>query len=271
MAIDYSTYTWLKVEVDEDGVAIVTMNNPEQLNATTPEGLDEIHNRIFPDLGRDESVKAVIITGAGRAFSAGGNVKRFARDADTTPGQPWIRPELHHGIHLLDGMLNLTKPIIAAVNGVAVGLGATIALFCDIIIAAETARFGDTHIKVGIVPGDGGTIIWPLLVGPAKAKELLMTGDIIDAREAERIGLVNRVVPLEDLMPTAKELARRLARGPILAIAWTKRSVNKRIKQDVNLLMDGCLGAERISFESQDHKEATRAFTEKREPQFKGR
>jgi len=168
-------------------------------------------------------------------------------------------------------MLDLDKPIIAAVNGAAVGLGATIALFCDIIIAAETARFGDTHVRAGVVAGDGGAVMWPLLVGPAKAKELLMTGDIIDAKEAERIGLVNKVVPLADLLPTARELARRLANGPTLAIAWTKHSINKRIKQDVNLLIDASLASENLTFLTEDHKEAARAFVEKREPKFKGR
>ncbi len=268
MTIDYSTYKYLKVEV-EDGVATVTMNRPEALNAVNQEGEDELHHRIFQDLQQDETVRAVIITGAGRAFCAGGDVKGFNRDA--TEGRS-SRDLLGRNVaKQLEAMLDLDKPIIAAVNGAAVGLGATIALFCDIIIAAETARFGDTHISVGLVPGDGGTVIWPLLVGPAKAKELLMTGDIIDAKEADRIGLVNKVVPLEDLMPTAKELARRLAQGPTLAIAWTKRSVNKKLRRDINLLTDMDSLTERLTFSTEDHKEAARAFVEKRKPQFKGR
>ncbi len=267
MIIDYSTYKYIKVDI-EDGVATVTLNRPEALNAVNPELSDELHNRIFPDLGRDEAVRAIIITGAGRGFCAGGDVKGM--DERATKGAR--RPSGGGGgARLLENMLDLEKPIIAAVNGVAVGLGATVALFCDIIIAAETARFGDTHISVGLVPGDGGTVMWPLLVGPAKAKELLMTGDIINAQEAERIGLVNKVVPLDDLMPTAKELASRLANGPTLAIGWTKRSVNKKIKQDMNLLMDAAGLTETLSFATEDHKEAARAFVEKRKAQFKGR
>ncbi len=276
MTMDYSTYTYLKVEVDKDGVATVTLNRPEVLNAINRAGIVELHDRIFQDLAEDDAVKAIVLTGAGRGFCAGFDVKIFDKEATARATQPGgaaanLTRDTFGGIKLLNAMLDLEKPIIAAVNGAAVGLGATIAVFCDIIIAAETARFGDTHISVGVVPGDGGTIMWPLLIGPAKAKELLMTGDIIDAKEAERIGLVNRVVPLEDLMPTAKALARRLAKGPTLAIAWTKRSVNKRIKQDINLLMDGCLLSERITFQTEDHREAARAFAEKRQPKFKGR
>ena len=269
MTADYSAYKYFKIEV-EDGIATVTMNRPEALNALNREGLDELHKHLFRDLGQDASVKAIIITGAGRAFSAGGDVKVF--DAEANKGAIRIAGAgRSDGVKMLETILDLEKPIIAAVNGPAVGLGATIALFCDIIIAAETARFGDTHISVGLVPGDGGTVIWPLLIGVARAKELLMTGDIIDAKEADRLGLVNKVVPLEDLMPTAKKLAMRLAHGPTLAIGWTKRSVNKKIKQDMNLLIEAVSATERFSFYTEDHKEAARAFVEKRKPQFKGR
>ncbi|MBM2825775.1 MAG: enoyl-CoA hydratase [Dehalococcoidales bacterium] len=269
MPIDYSSYKYIEVEV-EDGVATVTLNRPEALNAPDEEGSYELHYRIFPDLGQDERIRAIILTGAGRAFCAGGDQKRGSAD--------WAREREKEALYarqsrliLIDSILNVDKPIIAAVNGPAIGMGATIALFCDIIIAADTARFGDTHIRVGLVPGDGGIVIWPLLVGLAKAKELLMTGDIIDAKEAERIGLVNRVVPLEDLMSTAKALARRLAQGPTLAIGWTKRSINKKVKQDLNLLMDDGDATQRLCYFTEDYKEGIKAFQEKREARFKGR
>jgi enoyl-CoA hydratase len=168
-------------------------------------------------------------------------------------------------------MLEVEQPLISAVNGDAVGLGATIALFCDIIIAAENARLGDTHVKVGLVAGDGGAVIWPLLIGVAKAKELLFTGDLIDAREAERIGLVNRVVPPGKAYEEALRLATRLAAGPTRAIRWTKLATNKRLKDEVNLVLDASLAVETLSMGTEDHKEAARAFVEKRPPRYTGR
>ena len=137
--------------------------------------------------------------------------------------------------------------------------------------AAENARFGDTHIRVGLVAGDGGAVIWPLLVGVAKAKELLFTGDLIDAREAERIGLINRVVPAGKAYDEAFALAKRLAAGPTRALRWTKLAANKRLKDEVNLVLDASLAVETLSFATEDHKEAARAFVEKRAPKFTGR
>lgn len=164
----------------------------------------------------------------------------------------------------------MEQPIVAAVNGDAVGLGATLALFCDIIIASEKARFGDPHVRVGLVAGDGGAVIWPLLCGVTKAKEYLMTGDLISAAEAERIGLINHAVPLGEVMPKAIELARRLANGPTRAIRWTKLACNKRLRDEVNLVLDASLAVETISMLTEDHREAARAFVEKRSPKFKG-
>jgi enoyl-CoA hydratase len=264
--VNYSGYEFIRIE-KQDGVALATLNRPEALNAANQRMHAEL-STIFEDLRKDDQVKAVVLTGAGRAFCAGGDI-RWMLEREHNPSS--IKKAMAEDKKIVTDILDLEVPLIAAVNGPAIGLGATIALFCDVIIASERARFGDPHVRVGIVAGDGGAVIWPLLVGVAKAKELLMTGDALDAQQAERLGLVNRVVPEGDLMPAAMELARRLAKGPLLAISWTKMAVNRRIRRDVDLIMDTSLAWEEHTFYSEDHKEAARAFVEKREPRFQGR
>lgn len=262
---DYSQYQCLKTEI-KDKIMTLTLNRPEVLNAVDSKMHTELA-QIFPEIQADSRVEVIILTGAGRAFSAGGDIKWMQDMAK--PGL--LEYVLWEGKKIINDLLNLEKPIIANVNGPAVGLGATIALFCDIIIASEKASFADPHVRVGIVAGDGGAVIWPLLISVCKAKEYLMTGDPIEAKEAERIGLINRVVPAEKLDETVWELAFRLANGPIRAIRWTKVSVNKRLKATANLILDTSLALEGMTFQTEDHKEAVQAFIEKRKPQFKGR
>jgi enoyl-CoA hydratase len=262
---DYSHYETLTIEV-QDRVATITLNRPERLNAVNPQMHHELEE-LFGAIAYDDDVNAIVLTGAGRAFCAGGDVKGM----DQRVREGSARVPLRGAKRLIQQMLEVEQPLIGAVNGDAVGLGATLALFCDIIIAAENARFGDTHVKVGLVAGDGGAVIWPLLVGVAKAKELLFTGDLIDAREAERIGLINRVVPAGKAYDEALTLAKRLAAGPTRAIRWTKLATNKRLKDEVNLVLDASLAVETLSFATEDHKEAARAFVEKRPPKFTGR
>jgi enoyl-CoA hydratase len=264
--MDYSRYELIKVE-KEDKVAIFTLNRPEALNAVNPQLHTELED-IFGDVGRDGDVNAIVLTGAGRAFCSGGDVKGM--DARQFNDPLRSREPLSYAKRLITNLVNVEQPIIAAVNGHAVGLGATLALFCDVIISSENAKFGDPHVRVGLVAGDGGAVIWPLLCGLVKAKEYLMTGDLISAAEAERIGLINHVVPQDDVMPKAMELAHSLANGPTKAIRWTKMACNKRLRDEVNLVLDASLAAETISMLSEDHKEAARAFTEKRQPKFKG-
>ena len=243
-------------------VAIITLNRPDALNAINPQLHTELED-IFSDVARDDDINVVVLTGAGRAFCSGGDVKSMdARQFDDTVK---TRMPLRSARRLIHNLIEVEQPIIAAVNGHAVGLGATLALFCDIIIASKDAKFGDPHVRVGLVAGDGGAVIWPLLCGLAKAKEYLMT-----AVEAERIGLINRVVPPDDVTPKAIELAHRLANGPTRAIRWTKLACNKRLHDEVNMVLDASLAVETLSMHTEDHKEATRAFAEKRAPQFKG-
>lgn len=258
--VDYTRYRYIKVHL-ENRIATVTLNRPEALNAITEEMHGELED-VFVDLARDDEVNVVVMTGAGRAFCAGGDVGEMKTEPFAS-----IFVRAHRLIH---NMLEVEQPIIAALNGDALALGATIALFCDIIYAAENARIGDPHIRVGLVPGDGGAVIWPLLVGLAKAKELLLTGDMISATEAERIGLINRVVPREELDESVMALARRLASGPSRAIRLTKMALNKRLRDEVNLVLDFSLLGERLTSATEDWTEAVQAFREKRAPKFKG-
>jgi enoyl-CoA hydratase len=211
----------------------------------------------------DREIDAVVLTGAGKAFCAGGDVKGMDAGAFKHRGSMTTEARL-----IVTTLLEVEQPIIAAINGDAIGLGATIALFCDITVASETARIADPHIKVGLVAGDGGAVIWPHLVGPNRAKEFLMRGNMINGADAARMGLVNYAVPAAEVMKKANELARELADGPRWAIRWSKVSVNKVLKESVNLVLDASLAYEEVSMTLPDHKEATRAFVEKRKPVF---
>ncbi|MGE0825060.1 MAG: enoyl-CoA hydratase/isomerase family protein [Candidatus Binatia bacterium] len=262
--MDYSRYHYLSVE-RKDKVLVVALNRPDSLNAINAELHTEI-SQIFADIAQDQETEVVLLTGKGRAFCAGGDIKWF-QDM-TTPQLDALFAEARK---IIIDMLEVEQPIVAAVNGPATGLGATLALFSDVIFAADNAKIGDPHVKVGVVAGDGGAIIWPWLVGAARAKEFLMTGDIISAAEAERIGLINHVVPADQLMDRAMAFANRLAKGPTKAIRWTKVSVNKILRDTANLVLDTSLALEKHCFVTEDHKEAIRSFVEKREPQFKGR
>src|SRR3989475_8437816 len=267
---DYSSYECIKVE-KADKLATVTLNRPDSLNAVNPQLHHELE-RIWVDLAEDADVNAILLTGAGKAFCAGGDVKGMAsRAGGGEGGQRRFALNPHGGRRLVQNMLEVEQPIIGAINGDAVGLGATIALFCDVIVASEKARFGDPHVRVGIVAGDGGAVIWPLLIGPARAKEFLMRGHLVNGADAAKMGLVNYAVPPEEVLPKARELAQELADGPTWAIRWSKLSVNKWLKDQLNLILDASLAYEMITFTTEDHKEAARAFVEKRKPKYQGR
>ncbi|HJY83712.1 MAG TPA: enoyl-CoA hydratase-related protein [Candidatus Binatia bacterium] len=268
---DYSHYECIKVE-KADKLATVTLNRPDSLNAVNPQLHHELE-RIWVDLAEDSDVNAILLTGAGRAFCAGGDVKGMASRSGGggEGGQRRFALNPAGGKRLVQNMLEVEQPIIGAINGDAVGLGATIALFCDVIVASEKARFGDPHVRVGIVAGDGGAVIWPLLIGPARAKEFLMRGHLVNGAEAAKMGLVNYAVPPEQVLSKARELAQELADGPTWAVRWSKLSVNKWLKDQLNLILDASLAYEMITFTTEDHKEAARAFVEKRKPRFQGK
>jgi enoyl-CoA hydratase len=273
MAIDYGEYEFLNVAV-ADRIATITINRPDRLNAVH-NALHHELEQIWIDVRADQDVNAIILTGAGRAFCAGGDVKGMAEGslsggAAPKKGKGRGRGPIaaSNGRRVIENMLDVEQPIIGAINGDAIGLGATLALLCDIIVASEKARFADTHVKVGIVAGDGGAVIWPLLIGPHRAKEFLMRGNFISGAEAGRIGMVNYAVGPDDVMTKARELAQELADGPTWAIRWSKLAVNKWLKQQANLILDASLAYEMMTFNTKDHQEAVKAFVEKRKPNF---
>jgi enoyl-CoA hydratase len=263
--IDYSGYEDLLIEKDK-GVMTITLNTPQTMNAFSP-AMHHGMSRIWTDIHDDPEVDVVVLTGAGRAFSAGGNVVAMQKKIDDTDLWDKGMPESKR---IIFRMLECDKPIIARLNGHAVGLGATVALFCDIIIAAEHAKIGDPHVNAGLVAGDGGAVIWPQLVGFARAKEYLMTGDLMTATEAERIGLINHVVAADELDDKVYTLARRLASGASKSIRWTKQLVNIPLRQLAHSMMDLGLSVETQSNSSADHQEAVTAFTNKQKPNFTG-
>jgi enoyl-CoA hydratase/carnithine racemase len=270
--MDYSDYQFIKVET-VDRVATVTLNRPDSLNAVSSRVHHELE-QLWLDLAADSAVNAIILTGAGRAFCAGGDVKGMSSGTlmggDGAQKSRFDRGPItaSNGRRLVENMLDVEQPIIGAINGDAVGLGATLALLCDITVVSEKARFADTHVKVGVVAGDGGAVIWPVLIGPHRAKEFLMRGNFINGAEAARIGMVNYAVPPEQVMPKARELAQELADGPTLAIRGSKLAVNKWLKDQANLIMDAGLAYEMLTFRTDDHKEAVQAFVEKRKADF---
>jgi enoyl-CoA hydratase len=263
--IDYSAYEYLKIEV-ADRVATVTINRPEQLNAVTA-ALHHEFEQVWLELAEDREVNAILLTGAGKAFSIGGDIT--SRDKPTrSKGRGGRRIVMADGRRVIENMLDVEQPIVAAINGDALGFAANVALLCDVTVAAETARLADTHVALGAVAGDGGAVIWPLLIGPNRAKEYLMLGDSMTGADAARIGLVNYAVPADQVLPKARELAQRLADGPTWAIRWSKLAVNKWLKQQANLIMDAGLAYEALTLTTKDHKEAVKAMMEKRKPNY---
>jgi enoyl-CoA hydratase len=261
--VDYSTYQHLLVE-KKDGVALVTMNRPEVLNATNFRLHNEL-SRIWLDLGADPEVRAIVITGAGNAFSAGGDFEMIEKSIGNAEAVAATMQEAGDIVH---NMINLDKPVISAINGVAVGAGLAVALLADISIASEDARITDGHIRLGVAAGDHATVIWPLLCGMAKAKYYLLTCDFLDGREAERIGLVSKAVPADQLMSTAMDVAIKLAAGPQPAIRGTKRALNQWLRQAAINSFDYSLALEMMGFFGADIREGLSALQEKRSPQF---
>lgn len=271
-ASPYDRYRYL--EISRSGrITTVRLNRPDRLNAVNAEFHEELRD-IWLDLGNDYETDVIVLTGAGRAFCSGGDVKDM-RDKEHAFGDGRALDPLavmnSEARRLVSHMLDVEQPIIAAVNGDAFGLGASLALLSDIVVMADSARLADTHVTVGLVAGDGGTVMLPLLVGPHKAKEFLLRGSRITGADAAAMGMVNYAVPADEVLPRALDLAAELADGPPLAIRWTKLAVNKWLKDMMEKVFDASIAYELATMRSADHREAVDALLAKRKPTFTGR
>lgn len=252
-----------------DRVAVITLNRPERMNTLGSTMKPDLARAFFELARNDERVRAVLITGQGdKAFCAGADIKERANEV-VSGTDHFVRQKATH--ELLRNIEEFEKPVIAAINGVALGGGLEIAMCCDIRIAAAHARFGLPEIKLGVIPAAGGTQRLPRLIGEARAKEMMFMTDLIDAQTAERYGLVSRVVEAADLMPTALAWAQHIARHPPLAVMFAKRAINRGLQTDLDSGLEYERYASAMVVDSEDRIEGMRAFVEKREPQFKGR
>jgi 2-(1,2-epoxy-1,2-dihydrophenyl)acetyl-CoA isomerase len=257
------------LESAENGVALLVMNRADKLNALNAD-LATAMNRAFDRIGKDDAIRVVVLTGSGRAFCAGGDLAAIGKgreEKDTTSLEPILRA----GMGAVLGMRSIPQPVIAAVNGAAAGAGMNVALAADIRIAAEEAVFGQNFAKVGLFPDYGGTYFLPQLVGPSKAAEMFYTGEMMDAKTALQLGLVNRVVPAAQLETEARAYAAKLAAGPPLAIRAVKQTLFGAERRALEKALEAEVEHQMRCFASEDCLEGVRAFFGKRAPNFHGR
>ena len=244
----------------------IVLNRPDALNAINLDLHDELPEALWFAQG-DTGSDLIVLTGAGRAFSAGGDLDHIARNA---ANPVLFDHEARMAKRIINTLLDIDKPVICRLNGHAVGLGATIALMCDIIIGAEGAKIGDPHVGIGLVAGDGGAAIWAQRIGLARAKEFLFTGDLLTAQKAAEIGLINHCVPAEELDAAVDAFCQKLLGGAMAAIRYTKILTNLELKRIATAVMDAGIAYESVTVRSADHREGIAALREKRKPVFGG-
>lgn len=262
------TDTYEHIVFRRDGrVLTIVMNRPEVKNAANVRMHNEL-SRVFGDAQRDADSDVVVLTGAGDAFSSGGDIRSMA---DKIADRTLWNDTVDEARALFYSILDLEKPLVARINGAATGLGATLAVYADISIAAESAVIGDPHVKVGLVAGDGGALMWPMLIGFQRAKELLFLGSNIDAREAARLGLITHAVPPAELDDKVAALVASLLKMPPFALRGTKKAINHTLRQLALATFEYGVSLETQSQLTRDHAEAVAAFVERRRPAFTGR
>ncbi|WP_405472296.1 enoyl-CoA hydratase/isomerase family protein [Streptomyces canus] len=250
-------------------VSYITLNRPEVLNALTA-GQRDLLVELLARASADPDVRAVVLTGTGRGFCAGADLRGASGAGERVAGD--VARTLRLGAQrLIAAVLDCEKPVIAAVNGTAAGLGAHLAFACDLVLAAESAKFIEVFVRRGLVPDGGGAYLLPRLIGPQRAKELMFFGEALTAREAERLGLVNRVLEDEELTKTAREWAGRLATGPTRALALTKQLVNASLDSDRATAFAAEAAAQEINMTTEDAQEGVASFVERRSPEYRGR
>ncbi len=242
----------------------ITLNRPDTLNAVNLQMHEELAE-VFNFAATDPHSDVVVLTGAGRAFSAGGDLDHIAKNA---ANPTLFDQEARTAKRIVFAMLDLEKPLVCRLNGHAIGLGATLALLSDVVFAAEHTKIGDPHVALALVAGDGGAAIWPQRIGFGRAKEYLLTGELLTARKAEEIGLINHCVPAAELDSVVDAFCERLLKGSQNAIRWTKVLINLELKRVATALLDAGIAYESVSVRSADHREGVKALQEKRKPVF---
>ncbi|GGV92490.1 enoyl-CoA hydratase [Streptomyces gelaticus] len=258
----------LVLHTTDNGVSWITLNRPEAMNAVTWEQRERVIG-LLAGASADPAVRAVVLTATGRGFCAGADLRGAPATGERVPGD--VARTIRIGAQrLIAAVLDCEKPVVAAVNGTAAGIGAHLAFACDLVLAAESAKFIEVFVRRGLVPDGGGAYLLPRLIGPQRAKELMFFGDSLPAAEAERLGLVNRVVPDVELAKTARAWAQRLAEGPTRAIALTKQLVNASMDADRSTAFAAEAMAQEINMTTQDANEGVASFVERRAPKYRG-